>query len=653
MGIFVSISETTDYKTTCVDPIKMKRASMSLKLLCPKDVIELVDDSDDHDCTKHDSDDEPLAAKQQQRAISVQTKKQPTKPRKISTRSKRRILHDCRVLHGLPQCAPGNNCYHPDCDRCNFFAPTSPCSSPVSTPRYYPTSPNYGPTSPSYSPKSPNYSPTHPSYSPPASPKVAPIASFASLTLLPGSLFPVIVPSPPSPPRPNKLRAVSPVRAASILDLVCPSQKSKNPCEENHSVYLLSGIIVHPDAFSGGDVRYMSLTHTPSNSKWHGYRMVMKSGITEFIKIGSNGQISRNTTDGLSKLEIKKPLWAGILAQCWQPKFFLKIPDYHYTAKDRLFPLVDPNDTNRYQVMIGTYVYDGLALKTIVDQMKNHESIIEVDGFLMTTFGENPTSMRIHGGNLSFLLHKIELRKLPKLSDDLCFPVPISIITSPHTIRDLNAVTARAIVDLPLVPGDRVHRLIPVDPADSSLACQPIIKKVLDIFYSTMHVNRSRISRIKVSYIACTGLKARFNAERDLLEQILTRENSKSLCEPMLGFHGIKSDSKRIVEKIIQDGFKCDPSNRTLYGGGGTYIAKQADYVFNGRFVEYSVGSTHELKNYIIVTVGIPGRYYGAPYQDQMKRNQESWIGHVEAIDGPVYCIRDSLLLPFLVLQVD
>ncbi len=523
--------------------------------------------------------------------------------------------------------------------------PTSPSFSPTS-PSYSPVLASCSPTSPSYSPTSPSYSPTSPSYSP-NTPHVPTSQSSSSSSqqvsdnqALRHSLRQGML----QISQPSFLQCVLP-QPQSMPALTLPSCR---PNVEGVVSYILDGIMVDPD-FGKPPVntvfclRYELL-------QWHGFQVETWKG-PRFYKIDLN-----LSTDELKETRfVKEKFFLGIHAalpaafNMWRRSFLnlYRCASYKFTReKDALYDLLNREDDKEYNLESDGIDLGVSDIKNIALGIGRGERIVDFLSGCMVLCGLNPQYF-CYKTRTSF---SITL----KIRSKAVFLPPATTMFLSQVCEERFDLAQKYIANLNQMAENKAAApgLVLLLPSQRGLH-----DNALNLFWSTLSTHqRSIIKNFKISSVVNPDLCGRFACDYRILQRTLREEVVASdikIVEPVIAFHGIKSNSRHVTNKIITEGFKFGPSNRSMYGRG-SYVTTKASYVIgDGRmaFVEHPIG-TSKFGNYVIICLAYPGRtkkgYDGA----HIGLDHDSFVGETDQ-GGCVFAMSDRFILPLLVVQFD
>jgi hypothetical protein len=352
---------------------------------------------------------------------------------------------------------------------------------------------------------------------------------------------------------------------------------------------------------------------------WYGCQVMDSTKKVVFYGISKDGTIVKETN--VSKISTLERIDFSYLCQNYWNE---SKNDYVFTQKDLLFNF----DSTKYCIEVGDKVLDSIQVTTC---LKTQQTCF-IDGqFLVSLIGDKPCSMRIFGNNLSFVTHPLKLQSIQTghvftLSDVLVDRTKLS----PSIMDNVKTGT--------MYQSDGVPKFIEMTDADAVF-----MNPILALFRSTMNTaQRMNITKVKAYFVYSPLVRNQFlNAcEMLLLDGVL--------IQPELVFHGIRNNSEAVADEICKFGFKCDlNSNGTVYGGGGTYGAKNSSYSLDG-YSEFNA-MENKFRNVMFVALVVPGTSVPGKSGKLMGRKEHSFFGNT--CNGQVLCCKDDLMLPIVLIK--
>ncbi len=410
----------------------------------------------------------------------------------------------------------------------------------------------------------------------------------------------------------------------------------KTPMSSN-KYYMFKGIFVNPNAFTrllnqnAADTYDFLNLGLKKNKPEHNFVCVPDTNCDfKFFEILKDGSL--DTKSDIIKVQTLEEIPIEMFEyNSWTTSLRLR---YVYTKEnDRLF-LLNAKTATTCDVILsnGFIVSCKHALVRAMTQGKIH---IVVPPFLITLCGNKPCAMRIfesslHAKCVLFTSYPIDI-------DEKYFSVPSGFMDDGE-ISVQNKSLCTAILEQHYIPhlAHKSPALIELYPKDrlNNVKLNGIIETAIRVFWSSLlPEQREKIKRLKISHVYNSNFLIRLRAERNILS---TQVGSNlHLLKPMIGFHAIKKSD--FLQTIVETGFVSSD-----------YIAERAALCLTDEYIESPLGTTRDCKNCIVLTLCIPGR---RGTHLQMARNQESIVEN--SAHGLKYWIKDSLMLPYLVFQVD
>jgi len=236
------------------------------------------------------------------------------------------------------------------------------------------------------------------------------------------------------------------------------------------------------------------------------------------------------------------------------------------------------------------------------------------DGFLVTLYGSQPSSMRIRGPNLSFQCHKLHLKQP--------FRYDLSILSK----RDI-AITM-----------DSVGKEFDTHAGRLITRCDGILMPSL--LHHVRNVDPKRnIGQTDLYLIHNSVLVDLFKAQ-----QAYVGEQGYSTIAK-IGFAGIKGSKPfDTASRIAKEGFDvgCYNNGNNLYGAGGAYLCDSIDYIVQNEFI-------NKADPVIMAVWYLLGCFFDGTKakKQQMGPGQHSWRTCVE--NEMITCAKFTL--PFAILR--
>jgi hypothetical protein len=417
-----------------------------------------------------------------------------------------------------------------------------------------------------------------------------------------------------------------------------------NPIE----YYLFLGSLLKQEITMNTSPRCMTLINDITSGYgyqsicWYGCQVMQtdystKKTQTIFYGVAKNGTIVKETS--VSKFFSLEPIDFSYLCQNYWNE---SKNNYVFTQTDLLFDF----DSTKYCIEVGDKTLDSTQVTKCI---KNQQTCF-IDGqFLVSLIGDKPCSMRIIGNNLSFVTHPLQLQPIQVVTGHIFtlsqMKLGSSINDNVPTLSDIlvdRTKLSQSIMDDvktgTMYQLDGVPKFIEMMDADSVF-----INPILALFRSTMSTaQRMNITKVKAYFVYSPLVRNQFlNAcEMLLLDGVLIK--------PELVFHGIRNNSEMVANEICKFGFKCDlNSNGTVYGGGGTYGAKQASYSLDG-YSEFNA-MENKFRNVMFVALVVPGTSVPGKPGKLMGRKEHSFFGNT--CNGQVLCCKDDLMIPIMKIE--
>jgi hypothetical protein len=424
-----------------------------------------------------------------------------------------------------------------------------------------------------------------------------------------------------------------PILVQKMLMDASPHESSKPQCKNSLALmnvsshvnyYFLKGQLIKHDL--GAQTKTIGLSTDFCGSyhhKWLGAQVNQKSDWV-FYGLQMNGHIIRESS--LCKVAVSDDSLLGFGPNHWKECKH----DYVYTKSDLLFDF----DPLTHVIEVGDTKLDSSKVKAIMT--KNEACFI--DGlFLVSLIGQKPCSTRVLGANLSFVTYPLKLKQIEIVTGHV-----FDLVTRVTMSR--KKLAAQVMEDVKsgiMYSSDHAHACEFVEMNDAN---STYIDPFLALFRNTMsNQQRFNITKVKAYFVKSMLVRNQFLNACEML-----RLDGVPI-EPELLFHGIRRNSKIVADEILKFGFKCDlNSHGTLYGAGGTYGAKEANYSVSG-YSEFS-SLENKLRNYMFIALVVPGRSVRGTNGKMMGRKEDSFFATTPEGDE-VMCCNDKLMIPIVLIN--
>lgn len=395
--------------------------------------------------------------------------------------------------------------------------------------------------------------------------------------------------------------------------------------------YFLKGVLVDPEFIEfAQDATYYELILS-DGTKWSGFFQWHKDFSQSdepcwlFFTILDSGHVVRESKQLVLRND-RNQTWESIMTS-WKLSQSVRVQD----PTDFFFHF----DETKFQVKAGTVSLQNTH--DLVQAYKDGKCILLVGDFLITLIGKNPISIRILGDNLSFVTHPLTC--LPVIERGFLFDTNVlgGYVDPTALAKDVfNKIRSK--VDLIRVTHNGLIEL--------NATHYDFIQPYLELFWKTASTyQKACIKNIKAYYIHSPDIRNIFTSKCNMLE------SDGVSIDPIVTFHGIRANSKDVLDAIIRHGYQSEGSETNVYGSGGTYVAEKVEYCLSG-YIEHKLGESN-LGNYIIMNISVPGRALCGKGADNKKmgRKQESWETLTPL--SKIRCIKDACLCPVVVFLVD